>query len=134
MRIQSLVSSITLLVSSVTSTYTLYEREADLQMRRLSHAHENYDPNYHRGPAFQARDIDELIVRMLRREAINAEFYKKQGIIKDTPQSGEKSKCKTGICTPEEMKGIIAWDKAQYVPFVFSLQPLPLQSHHCAKY
>ena len=100
-----------------------------MQARRLAHAQQNHDPEYHRGPAFQARgDMDELIRRMQRRESvyqrqdldtlsrrdpINAEFYKKTGVIKDLPGKEPKPKCKSTVCTPEEMKKVIAWDNAQ---------------------
>ena len=105
---------ITLLASSANSFYTLHERrEAHLKTRRLAFAHENYDPDYHHGPAHQARDLDELILRMYRREAINRDFYKKTGVIKDQP--GATKRCKGSICTPEEMKKIIAEDKKKYV-------------------
>ena len=122
------LSAFLLFSTSSAQVQQVYERDkSQLQARRLAHAQQNLDPDYHRGPAFQARgDIDELMRRMQRREAIyereeldtlsrrepiNAEFYKKTGVIKELP--GTKPKCKSTVCTPEEMKKVIAWDKAK---------------------
>ena len=110
-----LLALLSLLLQPVVSTYTLYERrEEQLQSRRLAYAQDNYDPNFALGPAHQARDEDDLLMRLYRREASNAEFYKKQGIIKDTPPNNGK-RCKGSICTKEEMKKIIAEDTRKCV-------------------
>ena len=105
---------LSLLVNSANATHTLYERSEEHQRKqRLAYAQVNYDPSYVAGPAVQARDLDDLIQRMQRREASNAEFYKKQGIIKDLPENSKRPGCKQAVCTPEEMKLVLAYDDAQ---------------------
>ena len=105
---------LSLLVVSVNAIYPLYERSSDhLVKRRLEYAQKNYNSNYIAGRAVQSRDINSLILRMQRREAINAEYYQKQGIIKDLPDNTKRPGCKKGVCTPEEMKLVLAYDDAQ---------------------